>query len=100
MMRNFSVRHEEDRQISPRAPACRWNSPMASLFAFLAIVFFATAQNTGARKFFLYAGTSTNRGTSKGIYVYWYDSTSGITEPLGLAAVSPSPTFLAVHPNH
>src|SRR5262249_56006174 len=77
-----------------------WNSRMASAFAFLAIVFSATAQNTGARKFFLYACTSTNRGTSKGIYVYWYDSTSGMTEPLGLAAESPSPTFLAVHPNH
>src|SRR5215472_17502995 len=58
------------------------------------------AQTPANGRFFLYAGTSTNRGSSKGIYVYRYDSTSGKTEPLGLAAESPNPTFLAVHPNH
>jgi hypothetical protein len=99
-MQNFSVRHWQDRQISPCARAFRWNSSMASAFAFLAIVLSAAAQSPGARKFFLYAGSSTNSGTSKGIYVYRYDSTSGMTEPLGLAAESPNPTFLAVHPNH
>ena len=73
---------------------------MASVFAFLAIVSSAAAQNPATRKFFLYVGTSTNSGTSKGVYVYSYDSANGMTEPLGLAAESPSPTFLAVHPNH
>ena len=58
------------------------------------------AQTPANGRFFLYAGTSTNRGSSKGIYVYRYDSTSGKTEPLGLAAESANPSFLAVHPNH
>ena len=100
IMRNFSLRHGQDRQISPRARACRWNSSMASAFAFLAIVLSGAGQSAGARKFFLFAGTSTNGGTSKGIYVYRYDSATGTIEPLGLAAESRSPTFLAVHPNH
>src|SRR5262252_5121337 len=99
-MRNFSLRHRQDRQISPRVRASGWNRAMASVFAFLAIVSSAAAQNPATRKFFLYVGTSTNSGTSKGIYVYSYDSANGMTEPLGLAAESPSPTFLAVHPNH
>src|SRR5215471_3772898 len=58
------------------------------------------AQTPGNSQFFLYAGTSTNHGTSKGIYAYRYDSTNGKTEPLGLAAESTSPSFLAVDPNH
>lgn len=73
---------------------------MKSAFVFLALLLTASAQSPGAGKFFLYAGTSTNRGTSKGIYVYRYDSTNGKTEPLGLAAESPSPSFMAVNPNH
>src|SRR5437899_599357 len=58
------------------------------------------AQTPGSGQFFLYAGTSTNRSTSKGIYLYRFDSNSGKTEALGLAAESASPSFLAVHPNH
>ena len=73
---------------------------MKSAFVFLALLLTAAVQSPGAGNFFLYAGTSTNNGTSKGIYVYRYDSTNGKTEPLGLAAESPSPSFLAVHPNH
>jgi 6-phosphogluconolactonase len=73
---------------------------MASAFAFLAIVLSAAAQSPGAGKFFLYSGHFHKPRTSKGIYVYWYDSTSGMTELLRLTAESPSPTFLAVHPNH
>jgi 6-phosphogluconolactonase len=58
------------------------------------------AADTGKGNYFLYVGTSTNRGASKGIYAYRYDSRAGTAEPLGLAAELPSPTFLAVHPNH
>jgi 6-phosphogluconolactonase len=59
-----------------------------------------SAQTPEHGKYFLYAGTSTNRGASKGIYVYRYDAGDGKVEPLGIAAETPSPTFLAVHPNH
>src|SRR5215471_20808157 len=57
------------------------------------------AKTRGNGRFLMYAGTSTKAG-SKGIYVYRYDSTNGKTEELGLAAESPSPSFLTVHPNH
>src|SRR5437764_3009227 len=69
-------------------------------FAIAATALSLAAQTPASGQFFLYAGTSTNRGSSKGIYVYRFDSTNGNTEPLGLAAESPNPTFLAVHPNH
>jgi 6-phosphogluconolactonase len=70
-----------------------------------AVVLAATALLLGAQepskgKYFLYAGTSTNKGSSKGIYVYRYDSADGKVEASGIAAESPSPTFLAVHPDH
>jgi len=68
--------------------------------AFAATALSLAAQTQGTGQFFLYAGTSTNRSTSKGIYLYRFDSNSGKTEALGLAAESPSPSFLAVHPNH
>src|SRR6266568_219943 len=68
-------------------------------FALGLIALSLAAKGQGNGKYFLYAGTSTNRGTSKGIYVYRYDSTNGKTEDLGLAAESPNPSFLAVHPN-
>jgi 6-phosphogluconolactonase len=71
-----------------------------SACALFAAALSLAAQTSGDGRFFLYAGTSTNRGTSKGIYLFRYDSTNGKTEPLGLAAESSSPSFLAVHPNH
>src|SRR4051795_2738218 len=69
------------------------------VFALVATALSLAAQTPGNGPFFLYAGTSTNRSTSKGIYLYRFDSNSGKTEALGLAAESPSPSFLAVHPN-
>lgn len=45
-----------------------------------------------------YVGTYTN-GDAKGIYAYRFDAGSGSMSPLGLAAASPNPSFLALHPN-
>jgi 6-phosphogluconolactonase len=36
---------------------------------------------------------------SEGIYLYRYDSATGVIEELGLAAPTRSPSFLALHPN-
>jgi 6-phosphogluconolactonase len=47
----------------------------------------------------VYVGTYTDKG-SKGIYAYRLDGRTGRMTPLGLAAETPNPTFLAVHPNH
>jgi 6-phosphogluconolactonase len=53
---------------------------------------------SAAPKTYVYVGTYTNKG-SKGIYVYQFDAASGKLESLGLAAETPNPTFLAIHPN-
>src|SRR5258707_58143 len=47
----------------------------------------------------MYVGTYT-RGASKGIYAYRFQSSTGKLTPIGLAAESANPTFLAVHPNN
>lgn len=52
-----------------------------------------------ASNYILYAGTYT-KGESKGIYAYRYEAGSGKMIPLGLAAETVNPSFLAVAPNH
>jgi 6-phosphogluconolactonase len=51
-----------------------------------------------AADYFMYVGTYTNQG-SKGIYVWRFDAAAGKFTPLGLAAESANPSFLAAHPN-
>jgi 6-phosphogluconolactonase len=51
-----------------------------------------------AANYIVYTGTYT-RGNSKGIYAFRFDSATGAIEPMGLMAATPSPSFLAVHPN-
>ncbi len=53
--------------------------------------------NDQATRFSMYAGTYTARG-SKGIYLYWFDADDGELKPLGLAAETHNPAFLAIHP--
>ena len=47
----------------------------------------------------VYVGTYT-RGGSKGVYSYRFDPASGKLMELGVAAETPSPSFLTIHPNH
>jgi len=49
-------------------------------------------------KCLVYVGTYTG-GSSKGIYAWRFDGSTGKAEPLGLAAETPNPSFLALHPN-
>ncbi|MCM3873970.1 MAG: lactonase family protein [Pyrinomonadaceae bacterium] len=49
-------------------------------------------------KSIVYVGTFTG-ASSKGIYAWRFDSTSGKMEPLGLVAETTRPSFLVVHPN-
>lgn len=52
-------------------------------------------------KYFVYVGTYTQEGsTSKGIYAYRFDPDDPKLTPIGLAAQTINPSFLAVHPNH
>src|SRR5579863_5250818 len=51
-------------------------------------------------KYLMYVGTYTENGSkSEGIYVYRFDATSGNVAPIGLAAKTVNPSFVAIHPN-
>jgi 6-phosphogluconolactonase len=51
-------------------------------------------------KYLVYVGTYTGDDTkSKGIYAFRYDAATAQVTPLGLAAETTSPSFVAVHPN-
>lgn len=52
-------------------------------------------------KYLVYVGTYTQEGSeSKGIYAYRFDLDTGRLAPIGLAAETINPSFLAVDPNH
>ena len=58
----------------------------------------AAASAPNAKEFFVYFGTYTG-AKSKGIYVARFDSAGGKAGVVKLAAETPSPSFLAIHPN-
>jgi 6-phosphogluconolactonase len=55
------------------------------------------APNNG--EFVVFVGTYT-RQDSKGIYSYRFQSATGQLTPIGVAAETENPSFLALHPNH
>jgi len=60
----------------------------------------ATAAPAQQSKYLFYVGTYTEEGSkSKGIYAYRFDAESGQIAPLGLAAETTNPSFVALHPN-
>ena len=75
--------------------------PLVLLAHFILVTFslrgWAEKGGSPSGRYLLYVGTYT-KGASKGIYVYSYDAKSGESEPLGLAAETPNPSFLAVDP--
>jgi 6-phosphogluconolactonase len=58
----------------------------------------ATRASAAADGRLVYVGTYTRNG-SEGIYAFRFDETSGRLQPIGLAARTSNPSFLAVHPN-
>jgi 6-phosphogluconolactonase len=52
-----------------------------------------------SRKFIVYVGTYAG-AKSKGIYAFRFDAATGRLTPLGLAAETQDPSFLAIHPNN
>lgn len=52
-----------------------------------------------AEQFLMFVGTYT-KGTSKGIYSYRFDSTTGKATPLGLAVETPSPSWITLSADH
>jgi len=73
------------------------------LMAWLTPVLFAAvalgADRASGSDYLAYTGTYTGKN-SKGIYVFRFNSATGKLTPLGLAAETTSPSYLAVHPNH
>jgi 6-phosphogluconolactonase len=71
--------------------------PLVLLFT---VLIASTALAARPGKYIVYVGTYTGEGTnSKGIYAYRYDAATAQVTPLGLAAESTNPSFVAVHPN-
>ncbi len=65
----------------------------------LAPLLFAMGASGAERDYLAYIGTSTGKN-SKGIYVFRFNAMTGKLTPVGLAAESNSPSFLAIHPNY
>jgi 6-phosphogluconolactonase len=64
----------------------------------LGLVAWATSAAVGAEGSLVYFGTYTGSG-SQGIYVSHFDAETGRLSPPELAASTPNPSFLAVHPS-
>lgn len=70
------------------------------LWFFLFSLVTVTAANDFPKgRYLLFVGTYTEK-ESKGIYAYRFDSASSELTPLGLAAETTNPSFLAVDPSH
>lgn len=50
------------------------------------------------KDFLAFVGTYTTKTQSKGIYAFRYDATNGKLNPIGVAAETPDPSFVVVHP--
>ena len=59
----------------------------------------AQGQHPARNHYLVYVGTYTTKTASKGIYVFRYDASSGKLAPLGVAAATQDPSWVAVHPN-
>jgi 6-phosphogluconolactonase len=78
-------------------------SPPCLLAAFVGALSISAAERTTLVEpprtgYFFYVGTYTGE-KSKGIYLFRLDSVSGDIVPMGLAAETASPSFLALHPD-
>ena len=59
----------------------------------------AQEKHAAGNHYLAYVGTYTNKTASKGIYAFRYDASSGKLEPPGVAAETPDPSWVAIHPN-
>ena len=68
--------------------------------ALAALAFSGTAQKRVADPHYLaLVGTYTNKTSSKGIYAFDFHSSTGKLTPKGLAAETPDPSWVVIHPN-
>jgi 6-phosphogluconolactonase len=57
------------------------------------------AKPSAAKRYLVYVGTYTTKTASKGIYAFRYDASSGKLTPIGVAAETPDPSWVAIHPS-
>jgi 6-phosphogluconolactonase len=76
----------------------RSTAPLLLALALCALSVAGNAGEAARQKYILYVGTYTDHG-SKGIYAYRFDSATGKSTALGLAAESAEPSFLAIAPS-
>ena len=70
------------------------------LFLFAALLPAQTAEKTNTKRSYLaFVGTYTTKTASKGIYAFRYDANSGKLTPIGVAAETPDPSWVGIHPN-
>src|SRR5437763_710248 len=70
------------------------------LFLFAALLPAQTAKKTNTKRSYLaFVGTYTTKTASKGIYAFRYDANSGKLTPIGVAAETPDPSWVAIHPS-
>jgi 6-phosphogluconolactonase len=74
---------------------------LASLLAPLPLLVSTPAkeQHAARNHYLAYVGTYTTKTASKGIYAFRYDAGSGKLVPIGVAAETRDPSWVAVHPN-
>jgi 6-phosphogluconolactonase len=68
-------------------------------FLLFSLVTVAAANDSPKGRYLLFVGTYTEK-ESKGIYAYRFDPASAELTPLGLAAETTNPSFLAIDPSH
>ncbi|HKW32751.1 MAG TPA: lactonase family protein [Candidatus Acidoferrum sp.] len=70
------------------------------LAAFLQLTFARVeAKTAAAKRYLVYVGTYTTKTASKGVYSFRYDSSSGKLTPIGFAAETQDPSWVAIHPS-
>src|ERR1700740_147676 len=74
---------------------------LSLLAAFVLPLTFARieAKPAATKRYLVYVGTYTTKTASKGIYAFRYDASSGKLVPLGVAAETRDPSWIAIHPN-
>ncbi len=76
---------------------------LALSLLFATLIFSVAGRSAGKpaaqHRYLVFVGTYTTKTESKGIYAYEFDSDTGKLTPKGVAAETPDPSWVAVHPN-
>lgn len=72
---------------------------LLAAFAFPFALARIEAKPAASKRYLVYVGTYTTKTASKGIYAFHYDASSGKLTPVGVAAETQDPSWVAVHPN-